>query len=134
MALRVVHAAGELHQSLLDHVAGNEVDGAGGVEVAELRMVGPLVHVNALNRFRDDEIQVGIALAVGMAAQIDRHVVHKERHVGPVVGIEAAKKILVRLAGPAGMLDGNEAGDQPQDLGRPALRLEQDFLVRDELL
>lgn len=32
------------------------------------------------------------------------------------------------------MFDGDESGDQPQDLGRSSLRLKQNFLVWDELL
>jgi hypothetical protein len=32
------------------------------------------------------------------------------------------------------MLSGDETGDQTQNLGGAALRLEQDFFVRDELL
>ena len=69
-----------------------------------------------------------------MGSQIDRHPVGKERHVGPVIRIEAAQKILIGLPCAAGMFHRNEAGNQAKNLSRSALRLQHIFLVGNELL
>jgi hypothetical protein len=41
---------------------------------------------------------------------------------------------LVGLAGSAGMFNGDESGNETKHLRRPALRLEQNFFVGNELL
>jgi hypothetical protein len=58
----------------------------------------------------------------------------KKRDIGAVIRIEPAQEILVGLAGAAGMFDGNQSRDEAEHLGRAPLRLEEIFLVGDELL
>jgi hypothetical protein len=50
-----------------------------------------------------------------------------------MIGIEASQEILVRLPGAARMLNGDETGDQTQNLGGATLGLEEDIFVRNEL-
>jgi hypothetical protein len=40
-------------------------------------------------------------LAMSVGAQINRHVVDKERHVRSMISIKASQKVLVRLPGAA---------------------------------
>jgi len=51
-----------------------------------------------------------------------------------LIGIEATQKILIGFPCPAGMFDGNKTGNQTQYIRWTPLRLENNFLVRDELL
>ena len=93
-----------------------------------------LDHVDPFDRLRNDEIQIGIALPVAVSTQIDRHVVDEKSDIRAMIGIESPQEVLIPLAGPARMFDGNEPGNQPEHLGRTALRLQENFLVRDKLL
>src|SRR5512147_975002 len=51
-----------------------------------------------------------------------------------MVSIEPAQEILIGLPRPTGMLDGDHSGNQTKNLGRSALRLQDNFLVGNELL
>ena len=55
---------------LLDVVTREEDDRAGGVEVSVLREVGTFEDVDGSHRFRDEEVEIGIALAVGVASHV----------------------------------------------------------------
>ena len=78
-------------------------------------------------------MQIGVPLAVGVAAKVDRKPVDEEGDVGAVVGVEAAEKILLRLA-PALMLADHEPGDEAQEVGRPALREQLEVFPGNENL
>ena len=71
-------------------------------------------------------------MAVG--TQIDRHAVGEEGDVRPMIGIEAAQKVLVRFPRSAGMFDREKSWNQSQHLSRAALRLKQIFFIGNELL
>ena len=50
------------------------------------------------DRLGDEEIQVGIPLAMRVTGQIDGHAVHFCGEVGAVIEVERPKKILVGFA------------------------------------
>ena len=134
MALRIELTARQLDDPLFYDIPGQIVHGAGCSKVPELDVIGSLVDINPLNGFRDDEVQIRIALAMRMGAQVDRHAIGEQGEVRSMVRVEPAQEILVGLARATGMFDRDEARHQTQQVGRPALWLEQDLLVRDELL
>lgn len=78
-------------------------------EIALLGKVGALLVCDAADQFRDHEIEVGIALAMGVRAHIHRHAGHTGGKIGAVVQVEAAQEILVCLAVAAVLGD-----DQPR--------------------
>ena len=78
-------------------------------EVAFVGEVGALAHVHRADQFGDQEIEIGIALAVRVRAHVDRHVVDVDREIGAVVEIVAAQEILVGFA-LAGVLRDDQAG------------------------
>ena len=132
IALRVEGAAGRLHDVLVDHVQRDEVDRAGGGKVAVLDVVGPLERLHRLH-LRDQEVEVGVTLAVGVAAEVDGQIVDEQRDVGAVIGVEAAQEVLLGLAAALVLAD-DEARDQPQDLGGPSRREQLDVIAGDHHL
>ena len=78
-------------------------------------------------------MQVGVALAVGVAAQVHGQAVDEEGDVGAVVGVEAAEQVLLGLASALVLAD-DEARDQAQDVGRPALGAQLEVLPGNEQL
>ena len=87
-----------------------EARGAGGGKVADVGGEGALGVVDALHEFGDDEVEVGVALPVGVRAEVDGQAVDAEGEVGAVVEVEAAEEILVGFAA-AGMLRDDDSGD-----------------------
>ena len=65
--------------------------------------------MGALDQLRDQEIEVGVSLAVPVGRHVDRHPAGRDGEIGAVVEVEAAQEILVRLAA-AGVLGGDGAG------------------------
>jgi hypothetical protein len=123
-------SAGKLDEVLGHHVERDEVDGAGRREVAELDEVRPLVHVHLLERLRDQEVQVRIALAVGMRAEVHGQPVDEERDVRAVVGVEPAQEIL--LGFPAALvLTDDEPRHEAQDVGGTPLWPQLEVAPRD---
>ena len=93
-----------------------ELHRAGRVEVAEPRRVGALVNVDRVDRLGDQEVGVGVALAVAVARHVDGHAVGVDRDVGAVIGIEAADEVLIRFSA-AGVLADHQARHLAQDVG-----------------
>jgi hypothetical protein len=120
-------------QVLGHHVERDELDGARGGEVTIFDEVGALEGVHLLDRLGDQEVQVGVALAVGVRAQVHRHAVHEERDVGAVIGVEPPQHVLLGLA-PALVLAHDQAGHQPEDVGRPAVGQQLEVLTGDQQL
>ena len=114
-------------------VEGDEVDGAGRREVAELDEVRPLVDVHLLERLRDQEVQVRIALAVGVRAEVHGQPVDEERDVGAVVGVEPAQEVLLGFPA-ARVLADDEPRHEAQDVGGAPLRPQLEVAARDEEL
>ena len=90
---------------------------AGVAEIADVGEEGALADVERIDGLRHEEVQVGIALAVGVGAQVDRHVVDGDRNVGAVIEIEAAQEILVGLAF-AAVLRHRQAGRRFKEFAR----------------
>ena len=89
---------------------------------------GPLRTSTRIDRFRHQPVQIRIALAMGMGAHIDRHVVDPDRHVGAVIEIVAAQKILVGFA-LAAVLGHDQAGHRFQYFPRTRHRTRVEFFA-----
>ncbi len=94
---RVAGADRDLGRQALDEA---QVIGAHGGEVALGSIVGPLGEVDARGQFRYQEVEVGVALAVGVGALVDGHAADPGRQVRAVVEVEAAQQVLVGLPSP----------------------------------
>src|SRR5450631_2030331 len=84
-------------------------------EIPHLCVERPFLVVDEVNQLGDHEVQVGVALSMGVRGQVDGHAVHGEGEVGAMIQIESAQEILVRLA-IAGVLGDHEAGNGLHDL------------------
>ncbi len=121
-------AGGRAHLRFLEAVARDQVDGARRVEVAVLDEVRPLGDVDARDRLGDEEMEIGVALAVRVRRHVHRNPVQVHAHVGAVVRVEPAQEDLVGLSA-ALMLGQDEPGDDAQDvLGREA-RAQQEIAI-----
>src|SRR6185437_3191176 len=130
--LRIKLTTGRLRDAFLNHLPGLEIYGSCRCKIADLRQISAFDGLNTLNGFRNDEVQVGIPLPMRVCPQVDGHAVREECDIRSMIGIESAKKVLIRLSRSAGMLDRHHTGDQAKDLGRPAMRLQDDFSVWNE--
>ena len=72
----------------------------------------------AVDELGDQEVDVGVALAVGVRRHVDRHAVHVGREVGAVVEVEAAQEVLVGLAVAAVLRDDQPGHDLEHFAGR----------------
>ena len=88
---------------------------AGRREIALLGKIRPLAEGDPVDQLGDQEIEIGVALAVGMGSHVDRHAADVGREIGAVVEVEAAQEILVGLT-VAGMLGDDQAGHHLQCL------------------
>ncbi len=75
-----------------------DVGDSGGGEIARVGVVRTLAIAETLDQLGDEEIQVRVALAVGVGGQVDRYTVDRGGEVRAVIEIEAAQEILVRFA------------------------------------
>ena len=89
---------------------------AGHREVAEVGAVRALAVVDSFDDLRDHAVDVEIALAVAVRAQVPRHAVHVRREVRAVVQVEAAQEVLVGFAA-ARVLHRNQSGYRLEQLG-----------------
>ena len=108
-------ADGDRLDVLLDAVPQRDVQVAGVFEVADVGEIRAFADIHAADGFRNEPVEVGVALPVHIGRQIDRHVVHKDGDVGAVIEIPAAQVILIGLAA-VGMLDRHQAGRRFEDL------------------
>ena len=104
----VQRAAGE-HDLVGDHVGHVHVVRGHRPEIPDRRVIGPLGVVEPVGELRDDEVQVRIALAMGVGRTVDRHVVEEVGDVGAVVQVESPRQVLVGLA-----LAGVDGDHQPR--------------------
>ena len=118
----VAFAAGrEVQDALIEGVPVLDVRRAGGREVAVLGKVRALAVLDLVDQLGDQEIQVGVALAVRVAGHVGRHAVDERGEVGAVVEVVAAQEILVRLA-IARVLGDDHAGHGLQHFAGPQQR------------
>ena len=104
-----------------------EVGGADRGEVPFVRVVGALAVLDAAEQLGDDEVEIGVPLAVGVRRHVDRHVVDGRREVGAVVEVDATQVVLVRLALAAVLAD-DEAGDAFEELAGAQERTVRELL------
>ena len=102
-------------------------------EVALVGEIRSLADVDRSDQFGDQEVEVGIALAVRMGAHVDRHVVDRNGEIGAVVEIEAAQEILVGLA-VAAVLGDDQAGHDFERFGGPGKWPRIDLFTADIFL
>ena len=87
-----------------------DVEGPGRSEIADVCEIRPLLEIDPLDQFGDDEVQICIPLPVRMAGHVDRDVVDAEREIGTMIQIESAQEVLVGLTAPA-MLGDDHSGN-----------------------
>jgi hypothetical protein len=87
--------------------------------------------LHAADGLGDEEVQIGVALAVGVRAEVDRHAVDEQRDVGTMVGVEAAQEVLLGLAA-AGVLANHQPGHEPDHVGRAPVRAQLEVLGRNQ--
>ena len=90
----------------------------GAAEVAHAGVVGALLVIDLADQLRDDEIEVRVALAVGVGGHVDGHPLEIRGQIGAVIEVEAAQEILVGLAA-ATVLGHDDTGDRFHDLAGP---------------
>jgi hypothetical protein len=125
------HAPRDLGEILFQRIVGDEVDGACGGEVAELDDVGPLEHFDPRHRLRDEEVEIGVALAMRVRAEIHGEAIDGERDVRAVVRVESAEQVLLGLAAPLVLAD-DQAGHEAEHVGRPAVGAQLEVAPRDQ--
>jgi len=125
----VVLAEGQARQRAVEFTLVGDVGGAGRGEVALVGEVRALAITNLLDQFRNQEIDVGVALAVGVRGHVDGNAVDARREIRAVVEVEAAQEVLVRLA-VAAVLRDDQARHDLEDFARaqdrPALELDRE--------
>ena len=109
--LVAVFSDGERRGTLLQLVGQVNVRGSGGGEVSLFGVVRTFFIVDAVDQFRDEKVEVRVALTVRMGAHVDRHAGDESGKVGTVVQIEAAQEILVGFA-IAAMLGDDDPGHE----------------------
>jgi hypothetical protein len=95
-----------------------DVGGPRGGEIAEVGVVRALGILNAGHQLRDEEVQVRVALAVGVRHHVYWRPRHRHGEVAAVIEVEAAQEVLVRLPLTA-VLGNDDAGDRLEHLALP---------------
>ena len=90
-------------------------DGPGGSQIAEFGEVRPFLDIQALYDFGNEEVHVGVALPMTVGDHIHGYPIHRDGHVGAVVGVKTAQKDLFGFT-TAGVLGDDEARHQLQHL------------------
>ena len=112
-----VLAEPELREGVLQAAPVVDARRAGGGKVAVLGGINPLAVGDALHQLGHQEVEVHVALAVGVAGHVHRHAHHMGGEVAAVVEVEAAQEVLVGLSVPR-VLGDDQAGHGLQGLGR----------------
>ena len=111
-------ARGDLCHRARHAVEQADMHGARRGEVAFVGEIRAFADVDGADQFGNQEIEIGVALAVAVRAHVDGHAVDRDRQIGAVIEIHAAQKILVGLA-VAGVLGDDQAGDDFKGFGGP---------------
>src|SRR5258707_1162111 len=61
---------------------------AGSIKIAFIGVIWPFAKIVAVNRFRDQKVQVGVALAVRMGNHINGDTINRYIDIGAVIGIK----------------------------------------------
>jgi len=110
-----------------------DVRAARGREVTDVGVVRSLAVVEALDELRDQEVEIHVALTVRMGREVHLHAHHASQEVGPVVEVEAAQEVLVRLPR-AAVLGDDHAGHELEHVGWTQRRAGLDLALADAAL
>ena len=126
----LVAEAAECHfrEAAIDAIDQIEIQGTGRAEVAFIGVIRSLADAHTIDRFRHQEVEIGIALAMPVGAHVDRHVIDRDRHVGAMVEVVAAQEILVGLS-LAAVLGDDQPGRCFQHFAGPRHRAIIDLLA-----
>ena len=121
----VAFAKAQLTERGIELSQVDDVSRAGRGKVTARGEVRSLAVLDALHQLGQQEVQVGVALAMAMGGHVDRHAVDAGSEVGAVVEVEAAQEVLVGLA-VARVLGDDQAGHELEHFagaqGRAALQ------------
>ena len=126
-------AAGRRHHVAVEPIGIGQPQRTRRGEITFLRPVGAFPHRHLFHEFGDQEVDVGIALAVPVGAHVDRHAVEPEGKVGAVVEIHAAQEVLIGFAF-AAVLGDDQAGRGLEHFARPLDRPRVQRFTGDALL
>lgn len=74
-------------------------------KITDLGVIHSELVVEGANEFRNDDVEIGVALAVPVPRLIDRHTVDERAEIGAVVEVEATYEVLVGLTLPRMLRD-----------------------------
>jgi len=117
----VVLADAEIDEGFVQTAQVIDAGAAGGREIAILGGIDALAVFQAADQLGNQEIEIHVALAVGVRHHVGRHAHDLGGEVAAVVEIETAQEILVGLA-VARVLGDDHAGHGFHDLGRAQQR------------
>ena len=122
-ALKIVAPAHRGQARVRRSPFGDDIDCSGGVEIAVLDEIGSFGDFYMVDCLRDQPVEIGISLTVGVIGQINGNAVDENGKVSPVVGIETSEKVFVRFPSAQvlhGIKTGNCAGENIDRRGRGA--------------
>ena len=90
----IVLATLDLHQVMRERVQGMVGHIAGGTEIAFVGIVDPFAKIVIGDGLGDQEMQIGITLAMGLRDHVHREAVHGDIYIGAVVRVETAEEEL----------------------------------------
>ena len=102
-ALIAIHAAFHREKVLGQCFVKFQMGRARRAEIAHVGVIRAFFVINPFHKFRDDDVHVGVTLAMRVRRQVQRHSIQVVCEVSAVVEVEAAQEILVRLSA-AGVL------------------------------
>ena len=102
-------------------------------KIALVGVVGPFLEIDPLDQFRDHEVQIGIALPVGVRNHVDGHTIQGKPDIGAVVEIETPQKQLFGLA-TSRVLPDKQTRDEPKHFLRVGDGPQFDIEVADQRL
>lgn len=99
-------------------------------EVAHAGIVRSLGVGDSIRQFRNQEIQIGVTLTMGMRGLVDRHAIDVGSQISAMIEVVAAQQILIGLALTA-MRGHDQSGHGLEQLPRTVLRCQLQFLIVD---
>ncbi len=105
-----------------------DIGRTGGGKVAVLRVIRAFCVIQLLNQLGNQEIEIGVTLAVGMGRKVYWHPIKIRRKIGSVIEVKTSQEILVRFTS-SGMLSDDNTGDSLQDFTRTENRTLRNLLL-----
>lgn len=95
----------EFQKTAVEGVAGLEIDPARRGQVALVGVVRAFVELHPFHQFGNHEVQIGVALSMGVRDHVDGHPIHTQTDVRAVVEVETPQEQLLGLAAPGVLAD-----------------------------